>query len=358
MTPTRLSKTKNPSAHPNSTGKAGSTIILDTSNLSSEDPPSEELPKPTPQTRENSLFHPDEFLRRLKEEVRLAEEMAAAAKEKAVKAASEARRIEKQANRGKLTTKHRASSPVARKLDRERAISIERSPRRQSGVSTAPPSPEKTSTKTTNQPKVVISQHEHDTSHGFVTPATDKSRRVAKPTAVPIDKPIRKPPVKRKQSIGGEAYTPDPKRPKTTPPSSLKKRDESTPQTPNQTAHFDSDDDSDMKILDQTIIITPKKRKNVIKKAPKPTTTATPESKKKLRSSVAKSLETKRKVGKVESAGKAAEESASKTKGSKVVEEEVNEDKYEPRTEVQRKGTRGRPVKRGGTKSGARGYVK
>ncbi|RAR10928.1 hypothetical protein DDE82_000900 [Stemphylium lycopersici] len=345
MTPTRTSKAKNPSTHPSSTGEAAMKIILDTSGLPSEEPLPEELLRSTPQTRENHPIHTDEILHRAKEEARLAEKMASAARVKPLKAVSEARRIQKQADRGKLPTEDRASSPVARKIDRERAISMEKSPRRQSGISTAPQSPQNTPTKATNQPKVVISQHQHSSSHNSLMPATDKALRRAKPAAARTDKRIRKPPIKRKQSIGDGAYTPDTKRPKTTPLSSLEKGNESKPQTPKQTVHFDSDNDSGMNILDQaTIIITPEKRKDVIKKAAKPTTTATPESKKRPRSSVARTPETKKKVSKAESGGKAAGESASKAKSRKEVEEDVeenvDEDEDELRTEVQKNGTR------------------
>ncbi|XP_014561099.1 hypothetical protein COCVIDRAFT_87176 [Bipolaris victoriae FI3] len=169
-----------------------------------------------PRTRENRVAIANDLVRMAREEAEAAEKMARAAREKARKATLDALKIADQAN-GKLTSDNCVSSPVSRRINREREMSLEKSPRRQSGVSTAPPSAE--TTPTTD----VVPIEESDDAPRSESPAVDMSQFVHTPADVTTPKPSSSRTVRRKRSIGDEAYTPESKRSKVGTPSSLGK---------------------------------------------------------------------------------------------------------------------------------------
>ncbi|KAG9187723.1 hypothetical protein G6011_05594 [Alternaria panax] len=113
------------------------------------------------------------------------------------------------------TSRVRTTSPVVRKISRERATSLERSPRRQSGVSTVPPSPDPPINKTSFHPEVVIENRpsgHHLTNSSVHTPS--KSQPVPEPISVVAPKGTTRRPTKRKCGVSEQNYTPDTKRTK------------------------------------------------------------------------------------------------------------------------------------------------
>ncbi|EUC47689.1 hypothetical protein COCMIDRAFT_89390 [Bipolaris oryzae ATCC 44560] len=169
-----------------------------------------------PRTRENRVAIANDLVRIAREEAQSAEKSARAAREKARKAVLDALRIADQAN-GKLTSDNHVSSPVSRMINREREMSLEKSPRRQSGVSTAPTSAE--TTPTTD----AVPIEESDDTPGSETPVVDVSQLEHTPADITTPKPSSGRTVRRKRSIGDEAYTPESKRNKVGTPSSLGK---------------------------------------------------------------------------------------------------------------------------------------
>ncbi|EMD89923.1 hypothetical protein COCC4DRAFT_124738 [Bipolaris maydis ATCC 48331] len=168
-----------------------------------------------PQTRENRVVIANDLARMAREEAQSAEKIAHAAREKARKATLDALRIADQAN-GKVSPDNCVSSPISRMINREREMSLEKSPRRQSGVSTAPPSAETT-------PTDVVPIEEPDDAPGSEPLVVDMSQLVHTLANVTTPKPSSGRTVRRKRSIGDEAYTPESKRSKVGTPSSLGK---------------------------------------------------------------------------------------------------------------------------------------
>ncbi|KAL6163201.1 hypothetical protein ACJQWK_10792 [Exserohilum turcicum] len=265
--------------------------------------------KTIPRAQVNRKAVADHQLRVAMEEARSAEKKARAATEKARKAALDARVIAEQVNSGK-------SSPVARRINRERARSLERSPRRQSGISTAAQSPESTPMMAAMLPQQTLNH-----PRGSSMPATQKSQAVPTPAPAAAPKPTRRTPVKRKQSIGDRAYTPERKRNKLTVPSSLKKGVGSTQHTLDKTVRFESEDSTDTS--DSAIVATAYKRKTPGKKPiskaakrvpPKPAANAGVK--------IVDTTMVIKKETKATTAGKAVD----KAQAKKVVEEYVDED--------------------------------
>lgn len=215
-----------------------------------------------PQTRENRVVIANDLARMAREEAQSAEKIAHAAREKARKATLDALRIADQAN-GKVSPDNCVSSPISRMINREREMSLEKSPRRQSGVSTAPPSAETT-------PTDVVPIEEPDDAPGSEPLVVDMSQLVHTLANVTTPKPSSGRTVRRKRSIGDEAYTPESKRSKVGTPSSLGKGASGKQQTSGKSVRFMTEDDSDDGSSDSTTI-TARKRKRVRKQAtPKP----------------------------------------------------------------------------------------
>ncbi|KAF1838843.1 hypothetical protein BDW02DRAFT_585649 [Decorospora gaudefroyi] len=150
------------------------------------------------------------------------------------------------------------SSSVVKKLERSRKEAVEKSPRRQSGVSTAPP----TSAEGPRWPIVEIQ--------------TGRPSRTRKEPAVDVGTSTTpKSTPKRKRSIGTQAFLPEPKRNKSLgdTPSSLKKPQKTAAKTPDKNVHFASEEEEEEDDSDSSsnIVIQPKSTK----KAP-PVTPSSP----------------------------------------------------------------------------------
>ncbi|CAN9321831.1 unnamed protein product [Alternaria alternata] len=120
------------------------------------------------------------------------------------------------------TSRAQTTSPVVRKINRERATSLERSPRRQSGVSTVPPSPDSPTKKIAVHPQVVIEKRVSDRPKKPATPVSSKPQIAPDSINFVTQKGTTKKLTKRKRSISEQDYTADHKRPKPVNPSVLR----------------------------------------------------------------------------------------------------------------------------------------
>lgn len=253
----QLPTTKSAATDSSSVAEATPIVVQTPTKLSSGKPLAS-----LPRTWENRVAIANDLVRMAREEAEAAEKMAHAAREKARKATLDALKIADQAN-GKLTSDNCMSSPVSRRINRERETSLEKSPRRQSGVSTAPPSAETTPTT-----DVVPIEDSNDAPRSE-SPAVDMSQFVHTPAGVTTPKPSSSRTVRRKRSIGDEAYTPESKRSKVGTPSSLGNGTSGMHQTSGKSVRFMSEDDLDGS--SDSTVITAGKRKRVRKEAtPKP----------------------------------------------------------------------------------------
>ncbi|KAI4652843.1 uncharacterized protein J4E78_007670 [Alternaria triticimaculans] len=175
----------------------------------------------------------DEDAHAIGDKARAAQSAARIAREK-VRKAEEALNAAKQANLEIPTRTPQTTSPVARKLNRERATSLERSPRRQSGVSTAAPSPASPD-KTSIHPQVVIPKRPNDRQ----TKPTPDQTNVATPKTTTKKQP------KRKRSLSEQNYTPETKRSKSIVSSSRKSSRTKTQKSPDKAVHFQPDESDD-----------------------------------------------------------------------------------------------------------------
>lgn len=214
-------------------------------------------------TRESRVAIANDLVLVAREEAQSAEKIARAAREKTRKATLDALGIADQAN-GKLPSDNCVPSPVSRMINREREMSLEKSPRRQSGVSTAPPS-----AKTTPTMDVIPTQEPGD-APGSKLPVVDMSHLVHTPADVTTPKPSSSKTVKRKRSISDEAYTPESKCSKVRTPSSLGKGTSGKHQTSGKSVRFMSEDDSDDGSTDSTIITAGKGKRVRNQATPKP----------------------------------------------------------------------------------------
>ena len=115
------------------------------------------------------------------------------AREQALKAALDTTEVK--ASVGKPPSKAVAVSPVARKIDRSRAISLKNSPRRQSGVSTEP-----------SPTEAAILQQASNGNRAPNTSAKGPSQSASTSADVDTPKPSSSKKTKRKRSIGA-AYS-------------------------------------------------------------------------------------------------------------------------------------------------------
>ncbi|KAB2108098.1 hypothetical protein AG0111_0g3911 [Alternaria gaisen] len=117
------------------------------------------------------------------------------------------------------TSRAQTASPVVRKINRERATSLERSPRRQSGVSTVPPSPDSPTKKIAVHPQVVIEKRVSDRPKKPAAPVSSKPQIAPDSINFVTQKGTAKKLTKRKRSISERDYTVDHKRSKPVNPS-------------------------------------------------------------------------------------------------------------------------------------------
>ncbi|CAE7206656.1 hypothetical protein P3342_011358 [Pyrenophora teres f. teres] len=284
-----------------------------------------------------------------KEEARLAAEKAHLADEKSLEAAEKERKIQEAA--ALLGT-----SSVSRRIDRTRKEAIEASPRRQSGVSTAPATP-KSPTKTLASVKITATSPQ-----AIVSPKRPRGRPPKSPVTAPTTKPVvvtattpGKTPVKikRKLSVGAKPYTPEPKKPKITSTATS-----SVSVSGNRKVHFNSnessseekDDDDD----NEQVILPKPQPKPKVKKPSKPLTktrsSILPEKKNTGRKRVTQVTKSTTKVSKAAAAGQAVR----KAKTKRVVEEYVNEKEYQRLMEENRKRLHGDDVPLGSTRRGTK----
>jgi hypothetical protein len=186
-----------------------------------------------PQTRENRVTFAEDNIHAAEDEARSVERTTRAARGKA-------RGRTDQVKLGKMPSDACAQSPVVRKINKERAISLEKSPRRQSGVSTAPQSAAASPTD------AVFPQQISNRAYKPNTSATSNIQ----PADMVIDVAIPKPnssnrTIRRKRSIGDQAYSPESKRSKHATLSSLRKDAGGKHQTPDRSVRSTSGDDSD-----------------------------------------------------------------------------------------------------------------
>ncbi|CAN9165374.1 unnamed protein product [Alternaria alternata] len=120
------------------------------------------------------------------------------------------------------TSRAQTTSPVVRKINRERATSLERSPRRQSGVSIVPPSPDSPTKKIAVHPQVVIEKRVSERPKKPATPVSSKPQIAPDSINFVTQKGTTKKLTKRKRSISEQDYTADHKRPKPVNPSVLR----------------------------------------------------------------------------------------------------------------------------------------
>ncbi|USP82600.1 uncharacterized protein yc1106_09874 [Curvularia clavata] len=187
-----------------------------------------------------------------------------AAREQALKAALDTSTGGKPSVRKSLSNAT-APSPVARKINRSRAISLKNSPRRQSGVSTVLPSAETTPTEAAVLQQGLDGNRASNTSVDVDSPRPSSSKKT-----------------KRKRSIGEQPYTPEKKHKKSAAPSSLKKPGGAPIQTPGRSVRFMSEDSDDMS-SDSSIAIRGSKPKKVgSKRTPKSAAKASSKPKTKL----------------------------------------------------------------------------
>jgi hypothetical protein len=236
---------------------------------------------------------PDEHAHAKGDKLRAAESAARVAREK-VREAEETLRLAKQANLAKGAVQPQTTSPVARKLGRGRAASLERSPRRQSGISTATPSPA-SPLKSAIHPKVVIEKRPSSRPPKPTQAVPPKPQPTLDPTSIATPKSTSKKQTKRKRSLSEQNYTPDTKHPKPVASSSRKPTRSETQKSSGQAVHFQSDNSDDSNELSDTDIA------NDIKEL----TTVVTSTKTKPTKKVTRTTAVTKKVSKAAAAGKA-----------------------------------------------------
>jgi len=293
--------------------------------------------------------------REARESARLAAEKAHVANKRSLEAAEKERKIQQAAVL-------LGSSPVVRKIDRTRKEAIEASGRRQSGVSTAPTTPQsaKSPSKTPTPVKTPATSPQPVT-----TPKRPRGRPPKSTVASSATKPVVasattsvKTPLKpkRKLSIGDKPYTPESKRAQTATPSSSA--------NDKKQVHFSSDDtsdDEDDEEVEEELVPTLKskskpKSKPKVKKSPKTTKQTPPPIPPKQNignKTTTKSTKSTTKISKAAIAGQAARKARTK----RVVQEYVNEEEYQRLMEEKRKRLLGEPVQQGSTRGGKK-YLK
>ncbi|KAI4936004.1 hypothetical protein J4E85_001332 [Alternaria conjuncta] len=262
----------------------------------------------------------DEDAHAIGDKARAAQSAALIAREK-VRKAEEALNAAKQANLDIPTVISQTTSPVARKLNRERATSLERSPRRQSGVSTAAPSPASPD-KTSIHPQVVI--------------PNKPNGRQPKSTQASAPKTTTKKQPKRKRSLSEQNYTPETKRSKSAVSSSRKSSRTKTQKSPGKAVHFqpDESDDSD-ELSDDDLAKDVQELTTVV------TSTKTKPTKK-----TTKTTAVTKKMSKAAAAGRAARK-------AKAGEEVVLDDEHAIQMAKERRSKSPGRVVKGSTRSGA-----
>ncbi|KAI4611461.1 hypothetical protein J4E80_007682 [Alternaria sp. BMP 0032] len=280
----------------------------------------------------------DEDAHAIGDKARAAQSAARIAREK-VRKAEEALNAAKQANLGIHTVPPQTTSPVARKLNRERATSLERSPRRQSGVSTAAPSPASPD-KTSIHPQVVIPNKPNGRQPKSTQASPPKTQPTPGQTNVSTPKTTTKKQPKRKRSLSEQNYTPETKRSKSVVSSSRKSSRTKTRKSPGKAIHFqpDESDDSD-ELSDDDLAKDVQELTTVV------TSTKTKPAKK-----TTKTTAVTKKVSKAAAAGKAARKAKA---GKEVV---LDGEHVIQMAKERRSKSPGRVVK-GGTRSGVK-YLK
>jgi len=281
--------------------------------------------------------------REARESARLAAEKAHVANKRSLEAAEKERKIQQAAVL-------LGSSPVVRKIDRTRKEAIESSGRRQSGVSTAPTTPQsaKSPSKTPTPGKTPVTSPQ-----AMSTPKRPRGRppksTVASSATTSVKTPVKH---KRKLSIGDKPYTPEPKKPKrtqtATPSSSVKDKKQ---------VHFSSDNSSDAEEEEEEEVVptpTPKSKEKKTPKTQKQTPLPTTPSKTNIgKKTMTKSIDTTTNISKATIAGQAAHKASTK----RVVQEYVDEEEYQKLMEEKRKRLLGEPVQQGSTRGGKK-YLK
>ncbi|KAH6877716.1 hypothetical protein BKA58DRAFT_81167 [Alternaria rosae] len=272
------------------------------------------------------------------DKARAAESAARIAHEK-VRKAEEVLNAAKQANLEMSAVNPQATSPVARKLNRERATSLERSPRRQSGVSTAAPSPASPN-KTTIHPQVVIPKRPNSRQPKSTQASPPKPQPTQGQTNVATPKTTTKKQLKRKRSLSERNYTPETKRSKSIVSSSRKSSRTRTQKSPGRAVHFQSDESDDSNELSESDLA----------KDVQELTTIVTSTKTKPAEPTTKNTTVTKKVSKAAAAGKAAR----KVKAGKDV---VLDDEHTIQMVKERRSKSPGRVVKGGTRSGAK-YLK
>ncbi|KAI4620516.1 uncharacterized protein J4E87_007204 [Alternaria ethzedia] len=280
----------------------------------------------------------DEDAHAIGDKARAAQSAARIAREK-VRKAEEALNAAKQANLDIPTRTPQTTSPVARKLNRERATSLERSPRRQSGISTAAPSPA-SPTKTSIHPQVVIPNKPNGRQPKSTQASPPKTQPTTGQTNVATPKTTTKKQPKRKRSLSEQNYTPETKRSKSIVSSSRKSSRTRTQKSPGKAVHFQPDESDDSDELSDD---------DLAKDVQELTTVVTSTKTKPTRKTTKTTAVTK-KVSKAAAAGKAAR----KAKAGKEV---VLDDEHAMQMAKERRSKSPGRVVKGGTRSGAK-YLK
>ncbi|CAG5178069.1 uncharacterized protein ALTATR162_LOCUS8519 [Alternaria atra] len=227
--PTTIRHAVNTTPTKSRTGTISSSVLRDVSNTTQKNPlvkpPTKPISNPPPsatsQAYENDSVLMNEPLDLADENTYPAARATHVVYNNLYKAKEHARSSKKHANLVPPASSARTTSPLVRKINRERATSLERSPRRQSGISTAPPSPDTPTKETAVQPQVVIGEFPGSRPPKSPAPVLFKSQPVPAPISVITPRSTAKKPTKRKRNISEQKYTHDPKRSKPmTPPTS------------------------------------------------------------------------------------------------------------------------------------------
>ena len=280
----------------------------------------------------------DEDAHAIGDKARAAESAARIAHEK-VRKAEEILDAAKQANLEMPAVNPQTTSPVVRKLNRERATSLERSPRRQSGVSTAAPSPA-SPTKTTIHPQVFIPKRPNGRQPKSTQASPPKPQPTQGQTNVATPKTTTKKQSKRKRSLSEQNYTPETKRSKSIVSSPRKSSRTRTQKSPGKAVHFISEETDDSDQLSESDLA----------KDVQELTTIVTSTKTKPTKNTDKTTAFTKKVSKAAAAGKAAR----KVKAEKEV---VLDDEHAIQMAKERRSKSPGRVVKGSTRSGAK-YLK
>lgn len=228
--PTTIRHAVNTTPTKSRTDTISSSVLRDVSNTTQKNPlvkpPTKPIYKPPPsatsQAYENDSVLMDEPLGLADENTYSAARATHVVYNNLYKAKEHARSSKKHANLVPPASRARTTSPLVRKINRERATSLERSPRRQSGISTAPPSPDTPTRETAVQPQVVIGKFPCSRPPKSPAPVLSKSQPVPELISVITPKSTAKRFTKRKRNISEQNCTHDPKHSKPITPSTSK----------------------------------------------------------------------------------------------------------------------------------------